>query len=306
MGRFLISRFLSLLAVLAVVLTLTFVLFRVSPGGPFSGERDLSEQALREREIRYQLDGPLYLQVGRWWADALRGDFRESMKSKNFTVAEILQQSLIVSFTLGGMAFVLAACGGIVVGAMAAARKNRWPDRLAMSGALVAISLPTFVTGPLLVLGFALTLGWFPVGGWTSARHVVLPAVCLAIPYGAYVSRLMRNSMVEVLGADFIRTARAKGLPERQIVFKHALKVSVLPVVSYLGPLAAGLLTGSVVVESIFGIPGAGQHFVNSILNKDGFLLMGAVAVYCVLLVVLNFLVDVIYCVLDRRIKLYE
>ena len=306
MGQFLLTRFLSLLAVLVVVLTMTFVLFRVSPGGPFSGERDLSKEALHEREVRYKLDGPLYLQLGRWWGDALQGDFRESMKSKNFTVSEILRQSLPVSFTLGAVAFVLAASGGIFVGAMAAARKNGWPDRLAMTGALLAMSLPTFVTGPLLVLVFALTLGWFPVGGWTSLKHIVLPAVCLAIPYGAYVARLMRNSMVEVLGADFIRTARAKGLPERQVIFAHALKVAVLPVVSYLGPLAAGLLTGSVVVESIFGIPGAGQHFVNSILNKDGFLLMGAVAVYCVLLVVLNFFVDVLYCVLDRRIKLYE
>jgi oligopeptide transport system permease protein len=306
MGRFLVSRFLSLLAVLAVVLTLTFVLFRVSPGGPFSGERDASPEAIHEREIRYKLDGPLYAQVGRWWGDALRGDFRESMKSKNFTVAEILKQSLPVSFTLGAVAFVLAASGGIVVGALAAAGKNQWPDRLAMTGALLAISLPTFVTGPLLVLVFALELGWFPVGGWTGVKHIILPAICLAIPYGAYVARLMRNSMVEVLGADFIRTARAKGLPERKVLFQHALKVAILPVVSYLGPLAAGLLTGSVVVESIFGIPGAGQHFVSSILNKDGFLLMGAVAVYCILLVVLNFLVDVIYCVLDRRIKLYE
>lgn len=306
MARFLVSRFLSLLAVLGVVLTLTFVLFRIAPGGPFSFERDLSEAQVRAKEVQYKLDGPLYLQVGRWWQDALQGNFRESMKSRNFAVAEILGQSLPVSFALGGTAFLLAASGGIAGGALAAARQNRWPDRLAMTGALLAISLPTFVTGPLLVLGLALHLGWFPVGGWTSWRHVVLPAICLAIPYGAYVARLMRNSMVEVLGADFIRTARAKGLPERQVIFKHALKVAVLPVVSYLGPLAAGLLTGSVVVESIFGIPGAGQHFVNSILNKDGFLLMGAVAVYCVLLVALNFLVDVIYCLLDRRIKMYD
>ncbi len=306
MGSYLLKRFISLLAVLAVVLTLTFVLFRVSPGGPFSTDRNQTDAQIYEKEVKYKLDGPLWWQVGRWWQDVLQGDFRESMKSKNFTVAEILKQSLPVSFTLGGVAFVLAACGGIFVGALAAARKNRWPDRVAMTGALLAISLPTFVTGPLLVVVFALGLGWLPVGGWTGVKHVILPAICLAIPYGAYVARLMRNSMVEVLGADFIRTARAKGLPERQVIFKHALKVAVLPVVSYLGPLAAGLLTGSVVVESIFGIPGAGQHFVNSILNKDGFLLMGAVAVYCVLLVVLNFFVDLFYCLLDRRIKLYE
>lgn len=306
MGRFLLTRFLSLLAVLVVVLTMTFVLFRESPGGPFSFERDLTREQIAAKEAHYKLDGSLGWQVARWWGDALRGDFRESMKSKNFTVAEILGQSLPVSFTLGGVSFGLAACGGIVAGAMAAANRRGLADRLTMTGALLAISLPTYVTGPLLVLVFALMLGWLPVGGWTGVRHLILPAVCLALPYGAYVARLMRNSMVEVLSADFIRTARAKGLPERKVIYKHALKVAILPVVSYLGPLAAGLLTGSVVVESIFGIPGAGQHFVNSILNKDGFLLMGAVAVYCVLLVLLNFLVDVLYCVLDRRIKLYE
>ncbi|RYD35700.1 MAG: ABC transporter permease [Verrucomicrobiaceae bacterium] len=293
-------------AVLAVVLTMTFVLFRASPGGPFTMERSLTAEQVAAKEAYYKLDGSLASQVGRWWMDALRGDFRESMKSRNFTVVEILGQSLPVSFTLGGVSLVLAACGGIFAGVAAASSRNGWTDRLTMMGALLAISLPTFVTGPLLALVFALMLGWLPVGGWSGVKSLVLPSLCLALPYGAYVARLMRNSMVEVLGADFIRTARAKGLPERQVVYRHALKVAILPVVSYLGPLAAGLLTGSVVVESIFGIPGAGQHFVNSILNKDGFLLMGAVAVYCVLLVVLNFLVDILYCVLDRRIRLYE
>lgn len=306
MGRFLILRFLGLLAVLVVVLTMTFVLLRKSPGGPFSSERDLSPAQLAAKEKQYQLDGPIVWQVARWWGDALQGDFRASMKSKNFTVSEILGQSLPVSFTLGGVSLVLAVSGGIFAGTLAAARQRKLTDRLTMTGALLAISLPTFVTGPLLALAFALKLNWLPVGGWGSFKQLILPAICLALPYGAYVARLMRNSMVEVLSTDFIRTARAKGLPERKVIYKHALKVSILPVVSYFGPLAAGLLTGSVVVENIFGIPGAGQHFVNSILNKDGFLLMGAVAVYCVLLVVLNFLVDVLYCVLDRRIKLYE
>ncbi len=148
-------------------------------------------------------------------------------------------------------------------------------------------------------------LGWLPVGGWGTVKHLILPAVCLALPYAAYTARLMRNSMTEVLGQEFIRTARAKGLSERRVVYRHAMKVAILPVVSFLGPLAANLLTGSVIVESVFAIPGAGQHFVNSILNKDGFLLLGAVAVYCVLLVVLNFIVDLLYCALDRRIKLY-
>jgi oligopeptide transport system permease protein len=175
-----------------------------------------------------------------------------------------------------------------------------------MAGALLAVSLPMFVTGPLLVLVFGLLLGWLPAGGWGGWAHLVLPALCLALPYAAYVARLMRNSLTEVLGAEFIRTARAKGLPEWQVAGKHALKGALLPVVSFLGPLAANLLTGSVVVETIFAIPGAGQHFVNSIVNKDGFLLQGAVAVYCTLLVGLNFVVDVLYGILDPRIRIHE
>lgn len=306
MIRHFVTRFLSLLAVLFVSLTLTFVVLRQSPGSPFLGERDLSAEQIAARENEYKLDGPLWWQVARWWGDALQGDFRLSLKSKNFTVKEILTQSLPVSFALGGIAFVLAATGGVVCGALAAARRNRLPDRLAMTASLLAISLPAFVTGPLLVLIFGLLLGWLPVGGWGEVSQVILPALCLAVPYGAYVARLMRNSMIEVLNMDFIRTARAKGLTEWQVAGKHALKMAILPVVSFLGPLAANLLTGSVVVESVFAIPGAGQHFVNSIVNKDGFLLQGAVAVYCVLLVGLNFVVDILYGVLDRRIRLHE
>lgn len=306
MARHILIRFLSLLAVLFVALTLTFIVLRMSPGDPFLGERDLTAEQIAAKEKEYKLDGTIWSQTGRWWADALRGDFRKSLTSKNFTVKEILAQSLPVSFALGGIAFVLAATGGVLWGALAAARRNKLTDRLAMTGALLSISLPTFVTGPLLVLVFGLLLGWLPVGGWGSWSQVILPAVCLAIPYAAWVSRLMRNSLVEVLEMDFIRTARAKGLPEWQVTGKHALKMAILPVVSFLGPLAANLLTGSVVVESVFGIPGAGQHFVNSIVNKDGFLLLGAVAVYCTLLVGLNFVVDLLYSVLDRRIRLHE
>lgn len=306
MTRALLTRFLSLLVVLFVALTLTFIVLRKSPGNPFLGERDLTKAQIAALEKKYQLDGPLWSQAGRWWADALHGDFRKSLKSKNFTVKEILAQSLPVSFALGGIAFLLAATGGVLWGALAAARRNRLSDRLAMTGALLAMSLPAFVTGPLLVLVFGLLLGWLPVGGWGSVPQVILPAVCLAIPYAASVARLMRNSMIEVLDMDFIRTARAKGLPEWQVAGKHALKVAILPVISYLGPLAANLLTGSVVVESVFAIPGAGQHFVRSIVNQDGFLLQGAVAVYCTLLVGLNFVVDILYSVLDRRIRLYD
>jgi oligopeptide transport system permease protein len=175
-----------------------------------------------------------------------------------------------------------------------------------MLGALLAISIPTFVIGPLLILLFALKLNWLPVGGWGGLTCLILPSITLASPYLAYIARLMRTSMLEVLGLDFIRTARAKGLAEGRIVYKHALKVAILPVVSFLGPLAANLLTGSIVVESIFNIPGAGGFFVYSIQNRDGFLLGGVVIVYCALLVVMNLLVDLAYLALDRRIRLYD
>jgi oligopeptide transport system permease protein len=212
---------------------------------------------------------------------------------------------LPVSFVLGGVAFVIATVLGVLVGTYAAIRRNQLGDFAAMLGALLAISTPSFITGPLLVMVFALGLGWLPVGGWFRPSSIVLPAVCLAAPYVAYIARLMRNSMVEVLNQDFVRTAKAKGLAERSVVYKHALKVAILPVVTFLGPLAAHLLTGSIVVESIFAIPGAGQYFVNSILNRDYMLLLGVVIVYCTLLVVFNFAVDIAYCFLDRRIKLY-
>jgi oligopeptide transport system permease protein len=238
--------------------------------------------------------------------DLLHGDLRLSTKYRNRSVNELLAQSLPVSGALGAIAFLIATGGGIWVGAFAAVRHDRPADTVAMLGALLAISIPTFVIGPLLILIFALKLNWLPVGGWSGVSYMILPAITLASPYVAYIARLMRTSMLEVLGQDFIRTARAKGLAEGRLVFKHALKVAILPVVSFLGPLAANLLTGSIVVESIFNIPGAGAFFVNSIQNRDGFLLGGVVIVYCALLVFLNLLVDLMYMGLDRRIRLYE
>jgi len=205
---------------------------------------------------------------------------------------------------LGGIAFVLATAGGIVLGSVAAARQHTWIDRTAMFAALFAISLPSFIIGPALVLLFAINFPLLPVGGWGNFQSLVLPSITLAAPYAAYVARLTRASMLEVLTQDFVRTARAKGLGETQVIYKHALRVAILPVVSFLGPLAAHLLTGSIVVESMFSIPGAGRFFVNSVLNRDGFLLAGVVIVYCALLVTFNLLVDVLYGILDRRIML--
>jgi oligopeptide transport system permease protein len=253
---------------------------------------------------KYKLDGPLWQQYLGYLGDLVRGDLRDSTKYRNRSVAEILAQTLPVTITLGAAAFALAVAGGLFLGVIAAAGHGTWKDTLAMLVALAAISLPAFITGPLLILVFSLWLKWLPVGGWGSLGALVLPAITLAAPYVAYIARLLRGSMIETLGQDFIRTARAKGLAERVVLYRHALRVAILPVVSFLGPLAAHLLTGSIVVETIFYIPGAGGFFVNSILNRDGFLLGGVVIVYCTMLVLFNLAVDVIYTLLDRRIRL--
>jgi oligopeptide transport system permease protein len=306
MAAFFLRRVLSLLFVLFCVITITFFLEKIAPGGPFDRERKIPEQIKQELLKKYRLDGPWTQQYRDYLWDVIHGDLRISLRYKNRTVNELLAQTLPVSGTLGGIALLIATAGGVWVGAFAAVRHGRPGDTLAMLGALLAISIPTFVIGPLLILIFALKLQWLPVGGWSGVSYLILPSITLAAPYLAYIARLMRTSMLEVLGMDFIRTARAKGLSQQRIIYKHALKVAILPVVSFLGPLAANLLTGSVVVESIFNIPGAGAFFVNSVLNNDEFLLGGVVIVYCALLVVMNLIVDLAYTALDRRIRLYD
>jgi oligopeptide transport system permease protein len=306
MAAFIVRRVVSLLFVLFCVVSITFLLIRLAPGGPFDRERKIPPQIEKELLAKYKLDGTLWQQYRGYMWDVLHGDLRLSLKYRNRSVNELLAQTLPISGTLGGIAFLIAVAAGIWVGAFAAVRHNTAADTWAMLGALLAISIPTFVIGPLLILLFALELNWLPVGGWGGVSYLILPAITLASPYVAYIARLMRTSMIEVLGLDFIRTARAKGLAERRIIFKHALKVAILPVVSFLGPLAANLLTGSVVVERIFNIPGAGPFFVDSIQNRDDFLLGGLVIVYCSLLVVMNLFVDLAYGGLDRRIRLYD
>jgi oligopeptide transport system permease protein len=301
---FFLQRLVSLALVLFCVVSITFFLIRLSPGGPFDAERKLPPAVEEALLAKYKLDGPLWQQYTEYLRDLLRGDLRLSTKYRNRTVNEILAQTLPVTMALGAISFLLATVGGVWIGVFAAVRRGTWADTGAMLLALLAISLPSFIIGPLLILWLALGLGWFPVGGWGGWSHLVLPAVTLAAPYIAYIARLMRGSMLETLGQDFIRTARAKGMAERAVIYKHALRVAILPVVTFLGPLAAHLLTGSIVVETIFHLPGAGGFFVNSILNRDGFLLGGVVIVYCVLLVVFNLFVDVVYTILDRRIRL--
>ena len=304
MLAFLVRRLAGSLVVLWLAASITFVMMRSIKGGPFESEKG-SESALAVKLARYQLDGSLWDQYSAYMGSLLRFDLGESTKYLNWTVAELLAQKLPNSLLLGGVAFFIAAFGGILLGSLAAVRQNSWMDRSAMLAALAAISIPTFVTGPALIAGFALGLDWLPVGGWGRSEHIVLPAICLAAPYLAYVARLMRNSLLDVLRSDFMRTAKAKGLGTSRAVARHAVKVAILPVVTFLGPLAAHLLTGSMVVESVFNLPGAGMIFVNSIQNRDVFLLGGAVIVYCTLLLLFNLIVDLLYSVLDKRIRLH-
>jgi ABC-type dipeptide/oligopeptide/nickel transport system permease component len=303
-----------MLGVLLCVITFTFILVRMAPGSPFARERKIPEAILKELEARFNLDGSLWEQYATYlgvrknheghFSGLLQGDLQTSLKYRDRTVVEMLAPSLPISATLGLAAFLLATTGGVWLGSLAAVRHHTPVDTGAMLAALFLISVPNFVVGPVLILLFGIRMRLLPVGGWQTVSSLVLPAVTLAGPYVAYVARLMRTSMLEVLNQDFVRTARAKGVSETRVVYQHALKVAILPVVSFLGPLAANLLTGSLVVETIFNIPGAGSFFVNSALSGDVFLLEGVVIVYCALLVVLNLFVDVAYTWLDRRIKL--
>lgn len=306
MLSFIIRRLISMVLVLWAVVTLTFLVVYVAPGDPFVRERDIPKEIVQQMKARYKVDGPMWNQYWGYMGDLLKGDLRLSLKFKERSVNELLGNGLPVTATLGFAALLIATAGGIWLGTLAAIRQHTAVDAGAMFAALALISIPTFVIGPLLILIFAIWLRWLPVGGWTSWTSLILPAITLAGPYVAYIARLMRSSLLETLSQDFIRTARAKGLDEARTVYRHALKVAVLPVVSFLGPLAANLLTGSLVVETIFNIPGAGSYFVQSILNSDRYLLMGTTIVYCAVLVVLNFLTDLSYTWLDRRIRLHE
>lgn len=301
---FLLRRISLGLVTLFVVISLTFLLMRLMPGSPFASERSLPKHLEKNRLAKYKLDGTLWEQYSRYVADVARGNLRDSFKYRDRTVNEIIAQTLPVSLQLGSLAFVIAMGTGITLGSVAAVGRRTWRDQSAMLLAVLSISIPTFVIAPLAILIFGLVWMVFPVAGWGSWNQVVLPAVCLALPYAAYVARLTRSSMLEVLNQDFIRTARAKGLGEAGIVVKHALKVALLPVLSFAGPLAANLLTGSFVVEEIFKIPGIGPFFVNSVQNQDTFLVGGVVIVYSTLLIAFNIVVDVLYTFLDRRIQL--
>ncbi|MGY6629478.1 MAG: oligopeptide ABC transporter permease OppB [Wenzhouxiangella sp.] len=299
-----LKRLASAIPTLFLLITFAFFLIRIAPGGPFDGERALPPDIEANLAAKYHLDEPLPLQYLRYLWQIVRLDFGPSFHYLDWTVNDLIAQGAPVSFTLGGLALLLALAVGIPIGAWAALRQNRPGDYAVMSIAMVGISIPNFVVAPLLILLFAIGLGWLPAGGWEfSPSRMVLPVITLALPMIAYIARITRGSMIEVLRSSFIRTARAKGLPEKEILFNHALKPALLPVISYLGPAAAGILTGSVVVERIFTIPGIGSYFVQGALNRDYTLVMGVVILYGVLIILFNYLVDLIYAWLDPRIR---
>jgi oligopeptide transport system permease protein len=300
-----LRRITFLVPLLLIISFLAFVLVRVAPGGPFDKERaPASPDIKRNIEAKYHLDKPIYEQYWIYLKNLLHGDFGPSLKYRNHSVNDIIAQGLPVSLTLGALAFLLAQGFGIPLGFITAVKKGGIMDYGGSFIALLAICIPGFVVGPLLVLVFAIHLGWFPVGMWETPWHAVLPTLALGLYFGGKVARLMREGMLGTLNAEFITTARAKGLSETGVLVKHAFRIAVLPVVSYSGPLLADLLVGSFVVENIFRVPGIGVFLVNSSLNRDYTMVVGLVLLYAVMLLVLNLLVDFAYGALDRRVKM--
>ncbi len=307
-----IRRLLGAIPTLFIIITLTFFLMRLAPGGPFDSERRLPPEIEANIKAAYNLDKPVHEQYFIYLGKLAHLDFGPSFKNKDFTVTELIFAGLPVSAKLGLSAMLIAVLLGCLFGTIAALHQNRAADYSVMTFSMVGITVPTFVTAPILTLifgvygvslfGLDLSL---PVGGWNGGaiRNMILPVIVLALPQIAIISRLVRGSMVEVLRSNYVRTARAKGLPDRLVVFRHALRAGLLPLVSYLGPAIAGLITGSLVVETIFGIPGIGRYFVQSALNRDYTMVMGVVIFYSAIIIVLNLVADLLYSVLDPRVR---
>lgn len=305
MLKYALKRFVGAWPTLLIMIAIAFFMIRVAPGGPFDSERKLPPEIEARMLEAYHLDEPLYQQFGRYLAGLLKGDFGPSFQYKEYMVSELVMAGFPVSLRLGGLAMLLALLVGVSAGTIAALRQNTRTDYTVMAVSMTGISIPNFVMAPLLILFFAVFLGWLPAGGLGdgSPANLVLPVISLALPQIAYISRLTRGSMIEVLHSNFIRTARAKGLPERLVILRHAIKPALLPVVSYLGPATAAIITGSVVIEQIFGVPGLGRYFVQGALNRDYTLVLGVVIFYGVLIIVFNFLVDMVYALLDPRVQ---
>lgn len=303
MLRFVIRRLLQAIPVLFVIITATFFMVRFVPGGPFTAEKAIPPEILKNLEAHYGLDQPLWKQYLNYLGQIAHGDLGPSFKYANRSVNEIIADKLPVSLELGGLSLLVALTVGLVLGVLAAVRRNSWLDYSASSIGMVGIGVPTFVMGPLLVLYFAIHRGQVNASGWYTWTDRILPCFTLGLVYAAYIMRLTRGGMLEILNQDYVRTARAKGASEIRIVLRHALRGGLLPVVSFLGPAIAGILTGSFVIETIFQIPGLGREFVNSAFNRDFTLVLGTVILYAALIIGLNLLADVIQVWLNPKMK---
>lgn len=304
MNKIILSRLLQGIPVLLVVVTVTFFLVRVAPGGPFDAERSLPAEVLKNLEKRYNLDAPVGEQYVNYLANLVRGDFGPSFRYPNRSVTELIATGMPITFELAFYAIIIAVLAGVAAGLFAAVRPNSIQDYLPMSLAMVGICLPAFLLGPVLVLLFGIWLEWLPVSGWGySPGDKILPSVTLGLAYAAYIARLTRAGMLEVLSQDFIRTARAKGLSMPAVLFRHALRGGLAPVVAFLGPAVAGLLTGSFVVETIFQIPGLGRFYVQAAFNRDYTMIMGTTILLSCLIVALNIVADLIAVWMNPRLR---
>jgi oligopeptide transport system permease protein len=303
MLRYTLRRLLGAIPTLLLIATLAFAMLHAAPGGPFDSEKQMLPEIQKSIEAQYHLDEPLWRQYLRYLGNLAHADLGPSFQYRDTSVNELIAQGFPVDVAVGGSAILIALLVGGTIGVFAALHRNSWWDYGLMAAAVLGISVPLFVIAPLLILIFAITLQWLPPGDWGGLAHLVLPAAALAFPYTAYIARLMRGSTLEVLGSRFILTARAKGLPLHTIMLRHALKPALLPLISFLGPALAGVITGSIVIETTFGLPGIGRYFTTGALNRDYTLVMGITILYGALILALNLVVDLCYAALDPRVR---
>lgn len=304
MFKYFVQRVLYALLALLVVVTVTFLFMHAIPGGPFQREKALPEAVKKNIEARYKLDQPLHRQYLDYLSHLAKGDLGPSFKYRGQTVNDIIRERFPVSLQLGTAAILIALLFGVPAGILAALYQNKFPDHIVMFFSTIGVAMPSFVIGTLLMYYLSYRWGLLPSSMWGTPRHVIMPAIALAGLPMAFIARLTRSSMLEVLGQDYMKTAIAKGLPRLRILWVHGIKNAIIPVITYLGPLVAGVLTGSFIVENIFAVPGLGKHFVISIYNRDYTVILGVTVFYCVLLIGANLLVDLIYPLLDPRIQL--
>ncbi|SIN78056.1 oligopeptide ABC transporter permease OppB [Salinivibrio sp. ES.052] len=305
MLKFIAKRILEAIPTLLVLITVSFFLMRFAPGNPFSSERPLPPAVMENINAKYGLDKPVFEQYTTYLGNILQGDFGPSFKYIDYSVNELIAGSLPVSAQIGAIAFVFTLLFGVTIGTIAALKQNTWIDYTIMSTAMLGVVMPSFVLAPVLIYIFAINLGWLPAGGWQGGgwHFMVLPVIGMSLLYVATFARVTRGSMIETLNSNFIRTARAKGLSYPTIIIKHALKPAMLPVVSYMGPAFVGIITGSVVIETIFGLPGIGKLFVNAAFNRDYSLVLGCTILIGTLTILFNAIVDILLAYIDPKIR---